>query len=84
MPIQNLVASSQRSKAASKPTATATSSCIRLRTFLTGNYQSEIAYLLRTLLSNGRVATECPISTADGVELGGRYRILTAPSDRNR
>ncbi|MGI8604941.1 MAG: Uma2 family endonuclease [Verrucomicrobiales bacterium] len=34
-----------------------------------GNYQSEIAYLLRTLLSNGRVATECPISTADGVKV---------------
>ena len=32
-----------------------------------GSYQSEIAYLLRTLMSAGRVLTECPISTADGV-----------------
>lgn len=32
-----------------------------------GSYQSEIAYLLRTLLPEGRVLTECPISTADGV-----------------
>ena len=33
-----------------------------------GSYQSEIAYLLRTLLKKGRVLTECPISTADGVK----------------
>ncbi len=33
-----------------------------------GSYQSEIAFLLRTLLPNGRVLTECPISTADGVK----------------
>src|ERR1051326_7024143 len=32
-----------------------------------GSYQSEIAYLLRSLLPRGRVITECPISTADGV-----------------
>jgi Uma2 family endonuclease len=32
-----------------------------------GFYQSEIAYLLRTLMRQGRVLTECPISTADGV-----------------
>ncbi len=33
-----------------------------------GGYQSEIAYFLRTLLTEGRVITECPISTADGVK----------------
>jgi len=33
-----------------------------------GSYQSEIAYLLRTSLRKGRVLTECPISTADGVK----------------
>lgn len=33
-----------------------------------GSYQSEIAYLLRTLLPDGRVITECPVSTADGVK----------------
>ena len=33
-----------------------------------GGMQSEIAYLLRTLISGGRVLTECPISTADGVK----------------
>ena len=32
-----------------------------------GSYQSEIAYHLRRLLKQGRVLTECPISTADGV-----------------
>ena len=32
-----------------------------------GSYQSEIAYLLRSLMRKGRVLTECPISTADGV-----------------
>ena len=30
-----------------------------------GSYQSEIAYLLRILLPNGRVLTECPISTVE-------------------
>lgn len=33
-----------------------------------GSFQSEIAYLLRTLMPNGRTLTECPISTADGVK----------------
>jgi len=33
-----------------------------------GSFQSEIAYLLRTLIPRGRVLTECPISTADGVK----------------
>lgn len=33
-----------------------------------GSRQSEIAYFLRTLLPEGRTATECPISTADGVK----------------
>jgi Uma2 family endonuclease len=32
-----------------------------------GGYQSEIAFLLRQLMADGRVTTECPISTADGV-----------------
>jgi Uma2 family endonuclease len=32
-----------------------------------GSYQSEIAHLLRTLMPTGRVMTECPLSTADGV-----------------
>lgn len=32
-----------------------------------GSYQLEIGYLLRTLMPRGRVLTECPISTADGV-----------------
>ena len=32
-----------------------------------GSLQSEIVYLLRTHISHGRVLTECPISTADGV-----------------
>lgn len=32
-----------------------------------GSYQSEIAHLLRVRTSQGRVLTECPISTADGV-----------------
>ena len=36
--------------------------------FSHGGYQSEIAHLLRTLLPEGRVTTECPISTADGVK----------------
>jgi Uma2 family endonuclease len=33
-----------------------------------GSYQLEIGHLLRTLLPRGRVLTECPISTADGVK----------------
>jgi Uma2 family endonuclease len=33
-----------------------------------GSLQSEIAYLLRVRAPNGRVITECPISTADGVK----------------
>lgn len=32
-----------------------------------GSYQLEIGYLLRNLMPHGRVLTECPISTADGV-----------------
>jgi Uma2 family endonuclease len=33
-----------------------------------GSFQLEIGHLLRTLLPEGRVLTECPISTADGVK----------------
>jgi Uma2 family endonuclease len=33
-----------------------------------GNFQSEIAHILRTLLARGRVITECPLSTSDGVK----------------
>jgi Uma2 family endonuclease len=33
-----------------------------------GGYQAEIAHLLRILLPEGRVATETPLSTADGVK----------------
>ena len=33
-----------------------------------GSFQSEICYLLRSLLRTGRVLNECPISTADGVK----------------
>jgi Uma2 family endonuclease len=33
-----------------------------------GSFQSEMAYLLRSLMPQGRVLTECPISTADGVK----------------
>jgi Uma2 family endonuclease len=33
-----------------------------------GSYQSEIAHLLREVMSQGRVISECPISTADGVK----------------
>src|SRR5436309_15305136 len=32
-----------------------------------GSFQAEIAWSLRNLMSDGRVLTECPISTADGV-----------------
>jgi Uma2 family endonuclease len=58
-----------------------------------GSYQSWICYLLVKLMPKGRVLTECPISTADGVraadiawassekmrELGNRSCFLTAP-----
>jgi Uma2 family endonuclease len=33
-----------------------------------GSFQSRIAFLLATFLPQGRVITECPISTADGVK----------------
>jgi Uma2 family endonuclease len=33
-----------------------------------GSFQSEISYLLRSFMRRGRVLTECPISTADGVK----------------
>jgi Uma2 family endonuclease len=33
-----------------------------------GSFQSEIAYRLRSLIPQGRVLTECPVSTADGVK----------------
>src|SRR5580693_302682 len=33
-----------------------------------GNFQSEVAHMLRSLLSAGRVITECPLSTSDGVK----------------
>jgi len=33
-----------------------------------GSFQSEIAHLLRSFQHAGRVLTECPISTADGVK----------------
>lgn len=33
-----------------------------------GSFQSEIAFLMRSNLSQGRAITECPISTADGVK----------------
>lgn len=33
-----------------------------------GSFQLEIGYLLRRYLNEGRVLTECPISTADGVK----------------
>ena len=33
-----------------------------------GSLQSEIGHLLRTLQPQGRVLTECPISTADGIK----------------
>ena len=33
-----------------------------------GSYQLEIGHLLRSLMPTGRVLTECPISTADGVK----------------
>ncbi len=33
-----------------------------------GSFQSEIGHLLRNFMPQGRVLTECPISTADGVK----------------
>lgn len=33
-----------------------------------GSFQSEITYLLRSLMSGGRAITECPISTTEGVK----------------
>src|SRR3989442_6235996 len=33
-----------------------------------GSFQLEIGHLLRSLMPRGRVLTECPISTADGVK----------------
>jgi Uma2 family endonuclease len=33
-----------------------------------GDQQSEIVYLLKTLLPQGRVVTECPLLTSDGVK----------------
>ncbi len=33
-----------------------------------GNRQSEVAFLLKTLLPEGRTLTECPVSTSDGVK----------------
>jgi len=58
-----------------------------------GSYQFEIGHLLRSLMKAGRVLTECPISTADGVraadvawastecikELGNRTCFLRSP-----
>ena len=46
-----------------------------------GSFQSEIAYLLRTFMPRGRVLTECPISTADGVKaaLGGLNAAFEVP-----
>ena len=32
-----------------------------------GGFQAEIAHLLLTLMRKGKVVTECPVSTADGV-----------------
>jgi Uma2 family endonuclease len=46
-----------------------------------GSFQSEIAHLLRTLIPNGRVLTECPISTADGVKAAD---VAWASSERVR
>src|SRR3954453_15727020 len=33
-----------------------------------GSFQLEIGYLLRTLMRHGKILTECPISTADGIK----------------
>jgi hypothetical protein len=56
-----------------------------------GDQQSEIVYLLKTLLPRGRVVTECPLSTSDGVKaIGcagaasrGAFRDLLYQSVRN-
>ena len=61
--------------------------------FIHGSNQSEISYLLRTLMKDGRAVTECPISTRDGVrvaddawisharlaEIGGNICLTRAP-----
>jgi Uma2 family endonuclease len=58
-----------------------------------GEYQANIAHLLRQLMPNGHTITECPVSTADGVkaadvawaskerrrELGNRTCFINAP-----
>jgi hypothetical protein len=36
-----------------------------------GNFQSEIAHVLRILLTSGCVIIECPLSTSDGVKALG-------------
>jgi Uma2 family endonuclease len=46
-----------------------------------GSFQFEIGHLLRNLMSNGRVLTECPISTADGVKAAD---VAWASSERMR
>jgi Uma2 family endonuclease len=33
-----------------------------------GDQQSEVVYLLKTLLPQGRVVTGCPLSTSDGIK----------------
>jgi hypothetical protein len=38
------------------------------REFTLNAFQSEVAHLLRSLLTAGRVITECPLSTSDGVK----------------
>ena len=76
-----------------KPTATVMSSLSPPPAANHGSYQFEIGHLLRTLMKAGRVLTECPISTADGVraadvawassacikELGNRTCFLRSP-----
>lgn len=46
-----------------------------------GSFQLEIGHLLRNLMPNGRVLTECPISTADGVKAAD---VAWASPDRMR
>ncbi len=46
-----------------------------------GSFQAELAHLLRTLIPHGRVLTECPISTADGVKAAD---VVWASSERLR
>lgn len=43
-----------------------------------GSFQLQIGFLLKTLLPGGRVSTECPISTADGVRAADVAWISTA------